>query len=131
MVAMLMPAMRNILLCSSDPLLVKSLTNVLRDEGFIVVTVEHPALAIQRVMGGRYGMMIVDSEPFGLSAEDAVRIIRSLMPDFPVLYVGSAEHGPLPAVETPIDLEKFKRTVHSIAIQDGSMPEGPGIFAAK
>lgn len=104
--------MKKILLCSSNPILIKNLYGLLRDEGFAIDTVEHPALAIQSVMGSRYGMMIVDSEPFGLSAEDAVRIIRSLMPDFPVLYVGSGEYGPSPAV----DLEKFKRTVHSIAV---------------
>jgi DNA-binding NtrC family response regulator len=108
--------MKKILLCSSNPILIKSLYSMLRDEGYAVETVEHPALAIRTVMGGRYGMMIVDSEPFGLSAEDAVRIIKSLMPGFPVLYVGSGEYRPSPAVETPLDLEDFKRTVHSIAV---------------
>jgi DNA-binding NtrC family response regulator len=108
--------MKKILLCSGNPILIKSLYGVLRDDGHDVDIIEHPALAVQKVMAGGYGMMIVDSEPFGLSAEDAVQIIKSTMPDLPVLYVGSGEHGTVPAVDAPVDLEKFKRTVHSIAV---------------
>lgn len=108
--------MKRILLCSANPLLIKSLYGVLRDDGHDVEVTEHPALAVQRVMAGGYGMMIVDSEPFGLSAEDAVQIIRTTMPDLPVLYVGCGTHGPLPAVEATVDLEAIKRTLHSIAV---------------
>jgi DNA-binding NtrC family response regulator len=108
--------MNKILLCSANPILIKSLYGVLRDDGHDVEVIEHPALAVQKVMAGGFGMMIVDSEPFGLSAEDAVQIIRSTMPDLPVLYVGSGTHGPMPAVEAPVDLEEFKRTIHNIAV---------------
>jgi DNA-binding NtrC family response regulator len=108
--------MKKTLLSSANPILIKSLYGVLRDDGHDVDIIEHPALAVQKVMGGGYGMMIVDAEPFGLSAEDAVQIIKSLMPDLPVLYVGRGEHGPVPAVDAPVNLEEFKRTVHSIAV---------------
>ncbi len=108
-------AMKSILLCSSNPLLTKNLYAVLRDEGYAVETVEHPALAVQMVMAGSFDIMIVDSEPFGLSAEDAAQIIRSLKPDFPILSVGN-ECGMVPGVEKPLDLEEFKRTVHAIAV---------------
>jgi len=108
--------MKKILLCSANPILIKSLYAVLRDEGHEVDIVEHPALAVQRVMAGSYGMLIVDSEPFGLSAEDAVQIIRTQMPDLPILYVGSGEYEASPAIGAPINLEEFKRTVHSIAV---------------
>ena len=109
--------MKNILLCSSNPILVKSLYGVLRSEGYAVDIVEHPALAVQQVMNGACDMMVVDSEPFGLSAEDAVQIIRSVRPAMPVLYVGSSGGcASERTVETPLDLEEFKRTVHSIAV---------------
>jgi DNA-binding NtrC family response regulator len=108
--------MKKTLLCSANPILIKSLYGVLRDDGHDVEIIEHPALAVQKLMAGGYGMMIVDSEPFGLSAEDAVKIIKSLMPDLPVLYVGSGEHGPMPAVNAPVNLEEFKRTIHNIAV---------------
>jgi len=108
--------MKKILLCSANPILIKSLYGVLRDDGHDVEIIEHPALAVQKVMAGGFGMMIVDSEPFGLSAEDAMQIIKSTMPDLPVLYVGSGAHGSMPAVEAPVDLEEFKRTIHNINI---------------
>jgi DNA-binding NtrC family response regulator len=108
--------MNKILLCSANPILIKSLYGVLRDDGHDVEVTEHPALAVQKIMAGGYNMMIVDSEPFGLSAEDAVQIIKSTMPDMPVLYVGSGLHGLLPAVEAPVDLAEFKRTIHNIAV---------------
>ena len=115
-VATIISTMKKTLLCSANPILIKSLYGVLRDDGHDVDIIEHPATAVQKVMAGGYGMLIVDSEPFGLSAEDAVQIIKSTMPDLPVLYVGSGSHGPLPAVEAPVDLEEFKRTIHDIAV---------------
>jgi len=109
--------MKNILLCSSDPLLIKNLYGVLRDEGFAVKTVEHPALAVQMVIGGTYDALVVDSEPFGLSAEDAVQIIRSVKPGLPVLFVGSGrECGGALGIATPLDLALIKNTIHSIAV---------------
>lgn len=108
--------MKNILLCSSDPLLIKNLYGVLRDEGFSVKTVEHPALAVQTVISGTFDALVVDSEPFGLSAEDAVQIIRSVKPDLPVLFVGSdRECGGALGVEAPLDLALIKNTINIIA----------------
>ena len=107
--------MKNILLCSSNPILIKSLYGVLRDEGYTVDTVEHPALAVQQVMNGAYDMMVVDSEPFGLSAEDAVQIIMTVKPGLPVLCVGrECDCATASGVNSPLDLEAFKRTVHAI-----------------
>lgn len=109
--------MKKILLCSSDPILIKNLYGVLRDEGYAVETVEHPALAVQTVIDGTFDALVVDSEPFGLSAEDAVQIIRTLKPDLPILCKGSERKcGGALGVETPLDLESFKRTIHSIAV---------------
>ena len=108
--------MKNILLCSSDPILIKNLYGILRDDGYAVETVEHPALAVQRVMSGTLvDALVVDSEPFGLSAEDAVQIIRSVKPHLPILCVGS-ECREAPGVDSPLDLEAFKRTVHAIGV---------------
>src|SRR5512139_3580094 len=109
--------MKNIILCSSNPILIKSLYGILRDEGYEVETIEHPALAVQMVMRRSYDFIIVDSEPFGLSAEDAVEIIKTVVPGMPVLFVGK-NYGReyTQAVDTPIDLEEFKRTIHVMAV---------------
>ncbi len=108
--------MKNILLCTSDPLLTRNLYGALRDEGHAVETVEHPALAVQKVMEGSFDVLVLDSEPFGLSSEDAVQIIRSVKPALPIICVAKeCRCGSAHAVETPIDLAAIKRTVHTIA----------------
>ncbi len=108
--------MKDILLCCSNPILIKSLYCVLREEGYNVEIVEHPSLAVQKVLFGKYDFVIVDSEPFGLSAEDAVQIIKTVSPGTPTVVVGSGSDGLVPSVDTPVDLEKFKLTIHSIAV---------------
>ncbi len=108
--------MKNILLCSSNPLLIKNLYGVLRDEGYTVETVEHPALAVKKVLQALYGFVIVDSEPFGMSAEEAAQVIRSVSPGMPILIMGGEwEQDRAGGMGAPLDLEEFKRTIHSIA----------------
>ena len=107
--------MKRIVLCSSNPILIKNLYGTLRDEGHAVETVEHPALAVQKALFGQFDIFIVDSEPFGLSAEDAAQIIRSVAPDMPILFTGGGgngriDHGAL------LDLEEFKRELQSITV---------------
>lgn len=109
--------MKNILLCSSNPILIKSLYSMLRDDGYNVETIEHPALAVQMVMRRHYHFVIVDSEPFGLSAGDAAKIIKAVAPLMPILFVGDdSTDAHAQAIQTPIDLEAFMQTVHSIAV---------------
>jgi DNA-binding response OmpR family regulator len=109
--------MKNILLCSSDALLVRNLYGILRDEGHVVDTVEHPALAVQKVLNGAFDVIILDSEPFGLSTEDAAQIIRSVRPDLPVICLGQeCRHDAAYAVDSPLDVEAFKRKVHAVAV---------------
>ena len=104
--------MRNVLLCSSDPLLVKSLSNVLRDEGFVAVTVEHPAFAVKKVLRSSFDVVVVDSEPFGMSAEEATLAIKAVSPQMPVLMIGNAGDGlPVGFIWKPVDLEAFRRAV--------------------
>ena len=109
--------MKNIILCSSNPILVKSLYGILRDEGHSVETIEHPAFAVQMIIQNRFDLIIIDSEPFGLSAEDAAEIIRNVAPWMQILFVGSsARMGKTQTLEKPVDLEEFKRAIQSIAV---------------
>jgi DNA-binding NtrC family response regulator len=107
----------NVLLCSSDPILVKSLYGLLRDEGHAVETFEHPAFAVQKVIEKKIDCVIIDSEPFGLSAEDAAVIIGTVSPGTRVLLIGESETGKSGGGrEEPFDLEEFKRSLHRIAV---------------
>jgi len=109
--------MKNIILCSSNPILIKNLYGILRDGGNNVEIIEHPARAVQKVLSGKYDITIIDSEPFGLSAEDAAQIIKSVAPGMPVLCVGCGRNTEQPhAVKTPVDLEEFKRAIDTISV---------------
>lgn len=109
--------MKNIILCSSNPLLIKNLYGILRDEGYTVDTVEHPVLAVKKVLWGAYDFVIVDAEPFGMSAGEAAQVIRSVAPGMPVVIMGGErEKDFADGMGAPLDLEEFKRTIHSIAV---------------
>lgn len=108
--------MKNIILCSSNPILVKSLYAILRDEGHNVETIEHPAFAVQAIIRKRYDFIIFDSEPFGLSAEDAAGIINWVAPDMRVMFIGRDRPGDSRNIEGAFDLEEFKKTIDSIAV---------------
>jgi hypothetical protein len=96
--------MKNIILCSSNPLLIKNVYGVLRDEGYTV-------------LWGTFDFVIVDSEPFGMSAREAAQVIRSVAPGMPIVIMGGErDMDPADGMGAPLDLEEFKRTIHSIAV---------------
>lgn len=105
--------MKDILLCSSDALLVKNLYGVLRDLGFNVEVVEHPSQAVRTVLWKHCDLAIVDAEPFGLSSVDAEQIIRAVAPEMPVIALGAQGAG---SAARSVDLEDFTRTLHAFAV---------------
>jgi len=108
--------MKNMLLCSSNPLLIKNLYGVLRDAGYAVETVEHPALAVKNVLRAQYDFVIVDSEPFGMSAQEAAQIISSVSPDMPIVIMRGDGEKDLADVIGMLQNKEFKRKIHSIAV---------------
>ena len=110
------PRMKKILLCSSNRILTRSLYGMLRDEGHAVEDVEHPSLAVRKVLDGAYDFTIIDAEPFGLSAEDAAQVIKAIAPAMPILCIGG---GPgcdhLHLLKLPADLAAIRELLHVIA----------------
>ncbi|MGC2061938.1 MAG: hypothetical protein WA610_03105 [Thermodesulfovibrionales bacterium] len=111
--------MTDVLLCSNNQLLAKSLYGMLRDEGYSVETADHPALAVQMVLRKEYTALIIDFEPFGLSVDDAVRIIRTVRPEIIVLFVGNdvgdeANTVDGLSIEAPVDLAEFRQTIQAM-----------------
>lgn len=107
--------MSALLLCSNNPLLVKSLYGVLRDDGHSVTLTEHATSAVRMSFKDRFGAIIIDSNSIGLSAAEAAQIIRGNQPDMPVIILGNASYfsdGLM--VEMPVDLEKFKDYIRII-----------------
>jgi len=107
--------MNEVLLCSHNPILIKNLYGILREEGLSVETADHPSLAVQMVFKKNYTTVIIDPEPFGLSLEDAVKIIKTVLPGVVVIFVGCAKLGTDALnIKAPVDLEEFKRTIHDV-----------------
>lgn len=107
--------MIEILLCSHNPLLIKNLYGIIRDEGYAVEIVDHPTLAVQKFMQKNYAFIIFDSGSFGLTAGEAVQIIRSLSSDIPILILGSTECSvSAEGLPIPLNLEEFKQSIHDI-----------------
>jgi CheY-like chemotaxis protein len=108
-------AVADILFCTSNPILAKSLYGILRDEGYSVETADHPAMAVRMALLNRYAAVIMDPEPFGLSVEDAVGIIKTIQPGILVIFVGCDNLGTdVLSVEMPIDLEDFRGAIRQI-----------------
>jgi len=109
--------MSDILLCCHDPILMKNIYGILRDEGHTVDIAEHPTMAVRIILNKRYSAVILDSEPFGLSAEEAVRIIGSISPEIPVLLLGKAEAAvEAERLPVPLNLEEFRQAIRDIPV---------------
>lgn len=106
--------MLKILLCSHDPILARNLYWMLRDEGHQVETSDHPAGAVQMILGGNFDAAVLGSEPFGLSVDDAVLIVKTLCPGMPLLLLGRGHEGSAADERTPVDLADFRRLIRGI-----------------
>lgn len=104
-----------ILLCMQNPMLIKGLYGILRDEGYNVSLSEYPAHAVQQIIKNSYEAVIIDSQAFGMPAEDAVKVIKAIAPDIRVILVGYPEdETDSLSLKVPIDLEKLRDLVHSM-----------------
>ncbi len=107
--------MDEILLCSHDPILVKSLYGVLRDEGHNVEVADHLALAVQMILKSHYYAVIIDGKPFGLSVEDAVQIMKTVSPEMPIILMGGHEvEADTLSIGLPVDLEELRELITSM-----------------
>ena len=107
--------MDEILLCTHDPILVKSLYGVLRDEGHNVEIADHLALAVQMILKSSYSAVIIDGKPFGLSAEDAVQIMKTVSPEIPIIVVGGPEGATDSlSIRVPVDLEELRKLINTL-----------------
>ena len=107
--------MEEILLCTHDPILVKSLYGVLRDKGHDVEIADHLALAVQMILKSHYYAVIIDGKPFGLSVEDAVQIIKTVSPEMPIIVAGGPECEAVALnIRMPVDLEELSELLKSL-----------------
>ncbi len=102
-------------MCIHDPLLGKIIYGMLLDEGYRVGRSEHPAQAIQQTLKCRYGSIIMDAQAFGMPAEDAMRIIKTVFPEMKIIYLGCPEtETDSLSIDLPVDLERLRDVVHAV-----------------
>lgn len=88
---------------------------MLRDEGCAVDISDSPAQAVQQIMKNTYKAVIIDSHAFGMPAEDAARVIKTVMPDIRVILVGFPDYGAdAMSIRVPADLEAVRSVVHDL-----------------
>jgi DNA-binding NtrC family response regulator len=109
-------APKSILLCSQDTLFVKGLYGPLRDEGYAVSTIEHPAEAVKCVLGEPYLCVILDSRDIGLDASDAAAIIKNIRPDIYIIVIGKDEGaGNFYFVREPYAIDQLKELINELS----------------
>jgi DNA-binding NtrC family response regulator len=104
-----------ILLCTHDPISIKNIYGILRDEGFGVETADHAALAVRMVLEQNFSAVIIDSQPFGLPVGDAIKVIKTVSPETTVILVGcndADQDGP--GINMPMDLSELKNLIHNV-----------------
>jgi len=105
----------DILLCTQNPMLIKGLYGILRDEGYNVDLSDYPAHAVQQIIKNSYEAVIIDSQAFGMPAEDAVKAIKTIAPDIRVILIGyPEEETDSLGIKVPLDLEMLRDIVHSM-----------------
>jgi len=93
--------MAMILLCDRDPIFVDTITYLLTEEGYTVEAVNCPSEAIQRLLPGRYGVMVL-----GVHSEDAegvglIPMINRIDRQLPIIVI---------AADESLDLERRARS---------------------
>ncbi len=96
-------------MCSWDPLFLKSLYGVLRQEGYEIDIAEHPADAVKMSLERDYTAVIMDSGNIGFSAYEAAAAIRSISGGVAVIIAGeTGASSDSIQVSKPLDLEEVK-----------------------
>lgn len=106
--------MKELLICSSDPMFVKNIYGTLRSEGFTLEIVERTAMAVQYTLRKSYIAVIIDPNAIGLSAADAAEIIQR--DGTPVVIAGQygAGHGGFVSNRKPVDVMEIIGAVRDL-----------------
>ncbi len=107
--------MNDILLCSSDPIFIKNLYGILRENGYNIDVAGHTALAVRMAFEKRYAAVILDSDAVGLSSGEAARIILRVIASVPVILAGEnlLPEGAV-SISKPLDLEEVLEVLRTV-----------------
>lgn len=129
--------MKDLLLCSQDSLLVKSIYGPLRDDGYRVETVEHHSDAVRSVLHSHYSAVVVDSKDIGLNVTETARIIKNIQKETVIVLIGETDLfteslvDDLYIIDRPIDLDQLKGLLRRIFHNQNCHNSKGGIYDAK
>jgi len=105
--------MKDLLICSGDPMFIKNLYGALRQEGHGVDTVERTAMAVQMSLRKSYSVVILDSYAIGLPVKDAAEIIQQSGSSVMVVGEAGAPSGVM-VVKRPVDVVSIRDHVRDM-----------------
>ncbi len=107
--------MQSLLLCSYDPIFLRNLISLLRQEGYIVDVADYPARAVQMSFVKHYDAVFMDSDSIGLSAAEAAMVIGDTSSGTPVVIAGGSPPScSAITIRKPLDLMEVKRVLGDI-----------------
>jgi DNA-binding NtrC family response regulator len=107
--------MKALLLCSQDPLFLKSLYCVLKEEGYEIEVATHTANAVRLSLFRCYSAVIMDSGNVGFSEREAAKVITSVTGGTPVIIAGGGDsRSDLICVDKPLDLEEVRGVLRNL-----------------
>ncbi len=110
--------MLNLLICSGDPLFNRNLYGAMRQQGYLVDTVDRTATAVQKAFSNKYDVVIIDSDAIGLSASNAADVILRSCDGTRVLIAGGDRMvAGAVNIEKPLAVEDIGRLVRSLCEQ--------------
>lgn len=102
-------------MCTCDPIFVKSLYGLLREDGCWVEVVDRCALAVRKALARDYDVVIMDAESVGLPADDAAEIIMKTAKKTAVIIVGEARaSSSAVAVGRPVEPLRVREMVRRV-----------------
>ncbi len=107
--------MKEILMCTIDPMLLKTVSGIVRQEGFRIEAVDHAAFAVQKVFERTFAAVIIDSQGLGLPADDAARMIAQESRDIPIILIGGAVVDVAATVlDYPLDPAELRQAIRML-----------------
>ncbi|NOY53182.1 MAG: hypothetical protein GXP58_06115 [Deltaproteobacteria bacterium] len=109
--------MNDILLCSSDPIFIKNLYGILREDGYRVDIAGHASMAVRMVFEKSFAAVILDSDAVGMSSGEAARIILRVISGIPVILAGESllPEGAF-SISKPLDLEEVLEVLRTVRL---------------
>lgn len=115
---------KKILIVDDEQAICSTLKDILSDEGFLTDTANNGEEALRKISAARPDLVILDVWMPGQDGIETLKILKSQLPDLPVLMISghatvstavkATQMGAADFIEKPLDLETTVKAVHRI-----------------